>query len=338
MAFFFIAQDYFYALTFDREMDLANSLCYETSYYYTWALLLLIIIPLANRFPLEKNKLLKNLTAQLVFAVLFALVHRMVSMLAYLIVIKSGTLIGGLPVWQSPKVIGGSFNSFINYWVIIGLYYAFTYYKQYRAQTIKSAELEAELANSQLQALRMQLQPHFLFNTLHAVSSLMDENIGKARTTLTLLSNLLRQSLDNIGKQYVSLKEELDFLKSYLEIEQTRFEDRLTVVYDIDEDTLSCMIPNLLLQPLVENAIKHGIAPKAEGGTINVTAKLDNDNLYLSVSDDGKGCEEVKNKGIGLSNIQNRLVKIYGDNHTFKVLNKEGFSVEISIPIIQESE
>lgn len=161
----------------------------------------------------------------------------------------------------------------------------------------------------------------------------MDENIQKARQTLTLLSQLLRQSLDNIGKQFITFREELEFLKNYLEIEKTRFQERLTVRFDIDDNTLDLKVPNLLLQPIVENAVKHGIAPKAEGGSILIKSIIVDNRLLLSVKDDGNGCEKVKNNGIGLANVKDRLQKLYGDESSFETKNGEGFEVKISIPV-----
>ena len=333
ISLFFVAQAYFYIVTVDKKIDIPGNLVYELTYYYTWAILLLLIIPLARKFKPEKKSLLKNLPLHFVLAIVFALLHRSISFIAYLLLIEPGRLIGGIPIWTNPKILGGSFNSFLNYWIILGMYYGITYYQQFRDEKVRSAQLETELANSQLQALKMQLQPHFLFNTLHAVSSLMDESVQKARQTLTLLSNLLRLSLDNIGKQFATLKEELDFVKSYLEIEKTRYQERLEIEYNIEDNLLDLHVPNLILQPLVENAVKHGIAPKSEGGKIVITGKRVNNNLILSVKDNGTGSgSKTKTSGLGLINVESRLEKIYPDNFRMEIINKNGFEVIITIP------
>ncbi|MBU1099755.1 MAG: histidine kinase [Bacteroidetes bacterium] len=333
IALFFVGQSYFYVLTVGKEIEILDSLIWELGYYYTWALLLFGIIPIANNYLLEFKNIYRNLPIHIISGIVFAILHRGISFITYLSLVKPGKLVEGMPIWFNPKIVGGSFNSFINYFVIIGVYYGVSYYKKFREQKLHSSQLETQLANAQLQALRMQLQPHFLFNTLHAISSLMDENVQKARHTLTLLSQLLRQSLDNIGKQFITLREELEFLKNYLEIEQTRFQERLTVSFEIEDDTLDLKIPNLLLQPIVENAVKHGVAPKAEGGSILIKSWTADDRLFLAVKDDGNGCKEIKNKGIGLANVEDRLQKLYGEKSSFEMKNGEGFEVTISISI-----
>ena len=163
----------------------------------------------------------------------------------------------------------------------------------------------------------------------------MEEDVKSAQRMITKLSDLLRITLDNAGVQIVSLKQELDFLKGYLEIQQTRFHDRLKIEYKIDPLTINSEVPNLLLQPLVENAIKHGISPKAEGGQIDIFSELVNHELILRVSDNGKGIGEKEIiEGIGIKNIRERLDQLYGENYSMKLSSKDGdgFSAEIKIP------
>jgi two-component system, LytTR family, sensor kinase len=156
----------------------------------------------------------------------------------------------------------------MTYWAIIGLHFAVVYARQARDRTIRAAQLETRLAEAQLQALQRQLHPHFLFNTLNAISALMHRDVEAADAMLAKLSDLLRMALDQPGVQEVPLKDELDFLETYLEIEQARFGSRLSVRFDIDPETLDAYVPNLLLQPLVENSIRHAVAVRigaAEG-------------------------------------------------------------------------
>src|SRR5918993_4754638 len=179
-----------------------------------------------------------------------------------------------------------------------------------RPRELNAAQLETRLVEARLHTLQRQLQPHFLFNTLNTISALMHRNVDAADNMIARLSDLLRISLHNVGIQEVTLKEELDFLSKYLEIEQTRFRDRLTVVFDVQPGTLDALVPNLVLQPLVENAIKHGIGPRPSPGTITIRARLTGERLELIVQDNGVGMSTARlsdfNRGVGLSNTRAR--------------------------------
>jgi two-component system, LytTR family, sensor kinase len=184
----------------------------------------------------------------------------------------------------------------------------------------------------------MQLHPHFLFNTLHAVSMLNFSDVDAANRMLVRLSDLLRMSLDNAGKQHVTLREELGFLGKYLEIEQTRFQDRLRVDIDVDENILDAEVPNLVLQPLVENAIRHGVSRIAQNGLIEITARRNGDDLILRVCDNGPGIapqfNPVEDAGIGLSTTIARLQQLYGTHHRFSIAVRPegGTCAEIVMP------
>jgi two-component system LytT family sensor kinase len=334
---FFWGQEYWWAYSNDKETNLVSNLTYQAIYHYAWGILFFVIIWLASRFRIEKNNLLKTIPQHILFGIIIAFIHRLISFVPYMYIFypeKLGDTF--IPAGVLNKVVSGSFDSFLAYFLLLGLYYGYEYYQQYKEHLIKSRELEAQLAKAQLQALKMQLQPHFLFNTMHAISALMDENVKTAQKMLVRLSDLLRQTLDNIGVQKVTLKQELDFVKSYLEIELTRFQDRLKVNYEINNNVLNVKVPNLILQPLVENAIKHGISPKAEGGTILIIAKIEDDQLELSICDNGKGngSNEIK-EGLGIKNTRLRLNKMYKDNYIFKIddKNENGFCVTLLIPL-----
>ena len=185
------------------------------------------------------------------------------------------------------------------------------------------------------------MQPHFLFNTLNTISALMHRDVDAADAMIARLSDLLRMSLQRVGVQEVPLKEELDFLSKYLEIEQTRFRDRLTVVFDVQADTLHALVPNLLLQPLVENAIKHGIGPRPTPGQIAVRARINGAMLELDVQDNGVGLSAARltdfNRGVGLSNTRSRLDHLYGSLHRFEFRQpaEGGLLVCIAIPMAE---
>jgi two-component system, LytTR family, sensor kinase len=204
-------------------------------------------------------------------------------------------------------------------------------------------QLETSLAKAQVQALRMQLNPHFLFNTLHSISALVrEENKALAIKMIAGLGDLLRQSLQ-VNSQEVTLRQELDFLEKYLEIEQLRFQDRLNVKMMIDPDTVQATVPCLILQPLVENALRHGISKSAKASLIEIRAIKENGNLILQVHDDGPGFPaEIKPSNgnrIGIANTQARLESLYRSAFRFQLENAEdgGALATISIPFISGS-
>ncbi|HSS20403.1 MAG TPA: histidine kinase [Pyrinomonadaceae bacterium] len=233
---------------------------------------------------------------------------------------------------------------FLTYWAILGIGYFFDYYQRYRERELTAARLETQLARAHLQVLMMQLHPHFLFNTLHTISSTMHRDIEVADNMITHLSDLLRITLENVGIPEVSLKQELEFVERYLEIEKSRFRERLEVDMRIDPATLDARVPNMLLQPLVENAIRHGIALYSTTGKIKIMASKESDMLKIEVQDNGRGLSEepdwLTEKGVGLSNTRLRLQQLYSERHRFTVFNapERGLVVRIVIPFNKGSE
>ena len=222
------------------------------------------------------------------------------------------------------------------------MWQAYDYYRRFRERErraaqleVEAAQLETQLAQAQLDALKMQLHPHFLFNTLNSISVLMRDDATAANRMLIRLSELLRVALKSEGRQEIPLRQELEFLRGYLEIEQTRFQDRLMVDFDIEKETLDAQVPNLILQPLVENAIRHGIAPRAEAGLIQVQARRENSFVELCVSDDGAGLNEseMQGNGIGLSNTRKRLEKLYGEQYGFEISSPAGGGLQVRLKI-----
>jgi two-component system LytT family sensor kinase len=203
----------------------------------------------------------------------------------------------------------------ITYWVIAGLSQAVGYYR-----------LEAKLAQAQLDVLRMQLHPHFLFNTLHAISTLVRKDPDGAERTIAQLSDLLRLTLDTIGQQKATVKDEMEFLDRYLAIQQTRFGDRLAVRQSVDPEALDALVPTQILQPLVENAIRHGIGPRATGGRIAIAVSRLDGHLTMRVEDDGVGiaADVGARSGIGLANTRARLKELYGPGDLFVLANLPG--------------
>jgi LytS/YehU family sensor histidine kinase len=227
--------------------------------------------------------------------------------------------------------------SLMVYSTVVGLSYAIVYYRETQDRAVKEAQLETRLVEARLRTLEAELHPHFLFNTLHAISTLVHTNPDAADRMISRLSDLLRITFDRSGSPGVSLQEELEFLQKYLEIEQTRFHDRLTVRFDIDPDTLDAEVPRLILQPLVENAIKHGVSPKPGDGLVQICSRRHGDKLWVEVSDNGvglsAGARARLRSGVGLSNTRDRLDVLYGPAHSIEFSDgTKGLAVRLEIP------
>jgi LytS/YehU family sensor histidine kinase len=228
----------------------------------------------------------------------------------------------------------------MTYTTVLGLSYALHYSRESQARAVKEAQLETRLVEAKLRTLQAELQPHFLFNTLHAISSLVHTNPDGADRMISRLSDLLRLTFDRSGASRVSLQEELEFLQKYLEIEQTRFQDRLTVRFDVDPDTLDAEVPRLILQPLVENAIKHGVSPKPGAGLVQISTRRQGQKLWIEISDNGvglsAGARARLRSGVGLSNTRDRLEVLYGADHRIQFSDEtKGLAVSLEIPFKQ---
>jgi two-component system LytT family sensor kinase len=230
----------------------------------------------------------------------------------------------------------------LTYWVVIGAAYAFETYRKYREREVAAARLETKLAQANLQVLKMQIHPHFLFNTLHTIAALISRDQKAAHEMVTRLSDLLRATLDQSGRQEIPLQEELEILKKYLEIMKVRFGERLSIELDTSPDTLAALVPNFILQPLVENAIMHGILPRKEGGTIKIRTRTEDGRLVIRIADDGvglkEGTDELEKKGFGLKSTRQRLEKFYGPEHAFELANREGGGSRLTLRIPLRSE
>ena len=235
--------------------------------------------------------------------------------------------------WISNLVIG-----IICYKIILTTNYALDYYKKFIEERNRATMLETQLAQAQLQALKMQLQPHFLFNTLNSISNLALENPRIAVKMIARLGDFLRLTIDSNGTHEVTLEKEIEFLKCYLEIEQIRFQDRLKVEFDLAPETLSAKVPNLILQPIVENAIKHGISKSISAENIKISATRFENTLQMQIQNDGKiiannGSGLLKD-GLGFANTHERLRQLYDKNYCLDLipLEKGGATVRLEIP------
>ena len=310
--------------------------------YTLWPFLVPLVYLLQQRFPVNVSPKWANRASMVIGCILVGFLHEVVSNVIYMIPLQiSGKfkwddntmnhLISSLPTAMISRII--------EFWLIYGILAGWDYYKKFKQKQLETLQLESELTSAQLQALRMQLQPHFLFNTLNTVSSLMEHDIKSAQRVVARLGNLLRTMLDNDQHQFVPLEQEIEYIKSYLFIEQMRFNDRLTIEYYIDSSVERSSVPHLILQPLVENAIKHGFAKQINSGTIMIGAQRSvADRLLLTVEDDGQGVShEVlhKQNGIGLKNVGDRLSKIYRDDFKLDIETdkNQGFKVVLDIPL-----
>lgn len=301
---------------------------------YLWALSTIVIFWLARRVPLERRRLLLALIAHFGAAVLLGLARTAIR-------IELNKHVLGLNRRPFSMVFWGSYSVTILYYaLLLGIAHAVLYHGRYREGQRTAERLAAGLTEARLQALKMQLQPHFLFNTLNAISALIPAQAQAARQMVAHLGDLLRISLENEDLQEVTLLEELASLEPYLEIEKARLQERLTVEMRIDPETLEARVPHLLLQPVVENAIRHGVAPRIEPGRVEITASVrDRRQLHLTVRDDGAGLERSEQsrtrKAVGLANVRARLEELYGPAQSLTLENhpEGGVVVRISLPL-----
>jgi two-component system, LytTR family, sensor kinase len=226
----------------------------------------------------------------------------------------------------------------VTYWILLAVLRGLESRRRLRDEQLRNARLETQLAQSQLQALRMQLQPHFLFNTLNAISALALADPLQARLMIARLSDFLRLTLEERHAPQVPLSRELDFLSCYLDIQQVRFQDRLSTELDVADDTLAAAVPNLILQPLVENALRHGLQDKPGAGILRVSTRRDGEQLQLRVDDDGLGLPpQGAPEGIGLGNTRSRLRMLFGDSARLELtpLAGGGTRAEVRLPFIR---
>jgi len=326
-----------------RKSSIWLSLGMNVGYWYVWAMLAPVVLYLGRRFPFERGVWLRSLPVHLVGVCAVTVAH---------IGAYEGLRLWLMQLfWTEPmkveytwwNLVKQSYFQYFDwemmtYWAIIGAFHSVNYYREFQDGALKAARLETQLAEAQLQALQRQLHPHFLFNTLNAISALMHRDVEAADQMLSKLSDLLRIALDQRGAQEVALKDELEFLQKYLEIEQTRFGDRLSVDFTIEPQTLDAQVPNLILQPLVENSIRHAVAVRIEPGHIAVRARRSDDRLELSVRDNGpglpKGRDVAPASGVGLANTRSRLERLYGASQhlTFAEPPGGGLLVTVSMP------
>jgi len=337
LSLFFATKDYFGQVAVGMSITWTKSLWWKAMEWYAWGLFSPGIFWLCGRLEPTGGRA-RMVAGQLAAAFVFSALH--VCVLTTGASIEARVLATGF-TWTSlfGRVLASHFHEdVLTYGAIVSGWYALAYYRQFRERERRAAELEAHLAKARLQALKMQLHPHFLFNTLNGIAALNYEDPKAANRMLARLSELLRVTLEDSEAPESSLRAELEFIRRYLALEQIRFGDRLTVTWDIARDTLEAGVPKLLLQPLVENALRHGLAPYAARGELTLHAHRENDVLHLRVTDTGPGLVGAAGfaagTGVGLKNTRARLRELYGPAQRLELKPGErgGLSAEVTLP------
>jgi two-component system LytT family sensor kinase len=319
---------------------MAELMVLNTMYWYVPALLAPTIVAITARYRLGHTRWPTALGVHLASAFTFSLIHTAAMLITRAFLFPFGGRTMANVNWWSylqRQYLTQLDWMLATYFSLVGLGHAIAYWHEAEARAVNAERLQTRLAEAQLQALQRQLQPHFLFNTLHTISSLMRSDVEAADVMIDRLSDLLRMSLRS-NAQEVSVKQEIEILQSYLAIEQTRFRDRLTVDIDVQPDVLDARVPHLLLQPLVENAVRHGIAPRARPGRIGIRVFRAGSQLHIAVRDSGDGMPPERlaamNDGVGLGNTRARLVHLYGpaQHLAFTNLSEGGFQVSVDLP------
>jgi len=322
----------------DKRFGIAASLKLNLVLFYLWGVFSPLILRFCCRFRVEFRRLsIRNVTVHVPAIVLFAAVHEtlLLAILWFVTPSARGELATLTGYYARHFGYGFYIDLIIASLIVIGAH-ALLYYDDFRTSELQQSALKAQLAQAQLRALKMQVHPHFLFNTLHSISSLVLEDPPKANSMIARLGDFLRLTLDHVDHELVTLKEETEFLRAYLDIEQVRFGDRLKVAFEMEPMTLSAQVPHLILQPIVENAIQHAVAPRTAQSHIDIKAQRLDGLLRLEVKDNGPGIASnlLELRGVGLNNVRARLNQVYGSNFRFELTNgaEGGLTVTMEIP------
>jgi signal transduction histidine kinase len=334
VAVFSILQIYVARAAVGHPPPIAPLLVLELPVWSFWALATVPVVMLARRFPLDRSRVVGSVLVHFLAAVAVALASVTFQMLWYQSFNPypvAGSSVAGW-FWQYFRqyfVVG-----FMIYWATVGVYHAFANYVLSQERELEATRAKEQLSQARLHALRMQLHPHFLFNTLNSIAALLEDQPAEARRMIAQLGDLLRASLRADVLHVVPLEDEIRFLRRYLDIEQIRFGDRLSVSIRIEPDTVRAAVPSFLFQPLVENAIRHGIANRESGGRMWVSAQRLNGSLVIHVLDDGPGMPaRTASEGIGLANTRRRLQELYGIEQALALCARPGGGLDVRVEI-----
>jgi len=340
VALFFTTQAYVMYYAERQPIRYGQQFLVQFSACYLWALATPLVLWLSRRFCLQRHNWLRRGVFHFLFSIGLVSTLLALHFLAFMILMgRTGQI--------SPfRVFGFLYYNLdrwmLLYWFILLMSHAFSYYNSYRKGELKASQLRTQLVQSQLEALKMQVHPHFLFNTLHSVSALLSKDTEAARKMITRLGDFLRLTLENSGSMEVTLQQELEFLNGYLEIERIRFQDRLTTDIRVDPEVLDVRVPNLILQPIVENAMRHAIG-NSRSGHVEIVAAPRNGVVRIEVKDNGPGIdpervlEERRGKGLGLANTHARLVGLYGEAARFELTNNPAGGLIVTLEIPRQS-
>jgi len=337
VALFFSTQMYLMYYAENQPIRYARNFLVQASACYLWALATPLILWLVRRYCIDRSNWLRRGALHLAISVALATTLIALHFIVYMLVMGRGENIA--PIRLASYVYYNLDRWALVYWFILLLNHAFNYYHSFRKNALKASQLHTQLVQSQLEALKMQVHPHFLFNTLHSISALLSRDTEAARKMITRLGDFLRLTLENSGSMEVTLQQEIEFLNGYLEIERIRFQDRLTTEIKVDPDVLDVRVPNLILQPIVENAMRHAIG-NSTSGRVEITAAPRNGVVRIEVRDNGPGIQdqrlpEARNgRGLGLANTRARLAGLYGEAASFELTNDPagGLVVTLEIP------
>jgi two-component system, LytTR family, sensor kinase len=339
-ALFFATQAYVMYFREEKAIPFKRALLAEGLACALWALATPLVLWLARRYRIERNNWRRRVPFHFLTGLGLISVLMVIDYVLYMTFTGRASTLTPLKILQF--IIYFVDRWLLIYFVLMLSSHALNYYESFRKGELNAAQLRTQLAQSQLEALKMQLHPHFLFNTLHSISALLNKDVDAARTMITRLGDFLRLTLENAGTQEVTLQQEIEFLNGYLEIERVRFQDRLTTDVRIDPSVLDVRVPNLILQPIVENAMRHAVATSSNVGRIEIVATPINGMLRIEVKDNGPGVSATAGNhlkhGVGLANTRARLERLYGSHHRFDLANEAagGFVVTLEIPRVSD--
>ena len=344
VALFFSTQVYMmYYSSGNLPIPYAKAFFVQASACYLWALATPLVLWLARRHRIDRNNWQRKVLFHIGLSIALSSALISLHFVIYMCIMRNFSKI--TPFWTFDYLYWNLDRWLLVYWFIFLMSHASNYYRSYREGELKASHLRTQLAQSQLEALKMQVHPHFLFNTLHSISALLSKDTEAARKMISRLGDFLRLTLESGGAMEVTLQQEMEFLNGYLEIERIRFQDRLTTHIQIDPEVLDVRVPNLILQPIVENAMRHAIS-RTNAGVVEITAMPRNGCVRIEVKDNGPGIVSepqatVRNsRGVGLANTQARLTGLYGSAARFELRNRPsgGLTVMLEVPRFPKSE
>ena len=325
-------QSHLNALGMDYQSFLREKILRSFRNYSLFAFLTPFAIVVARRFRVTRARWVVPLLALIVGFFVFSFAWAVLRVNFFPIhIVKTGELVPPSLTVVHNFWVSNFEDALWMYFPIVCITYAVLYYCDSRQRRLVESQLQTQLVKAQLSLLQAQLHPHFLFNTLHAISTLMSRDVAAARSMIVRLSDLLRLAMHSVDIQEVTLKQELEFVDSYLEIEKLRFQDRLTVQLEIRPETLDAMVPNLLLQPLVENAVRYGVAMQPGRGWVRIASHRDESRLVVKIEDSGPGIAADHKEGVGLSNTRSRLAHLYGDAQKLELANQPERGLRVSV-------